>query len=173
MADLSKFKEDPQEQLLSEIQGSRCLMLGSPIETEHMQPMAPQIDDEMIEDGERVIYFYSDNTSDLGRAVLANAGAQVDAVYIDDDYQASLRGSIYPVNNPELVERFWNSTIASWYPENQSDPKMLMLKFVPREAAIWASTGNPLKFAYETAKANMTDTQPDVGEHDIVDVQAA
>jgi hypothetical protein len=31
------------------------------------------------------------------------------------------------------------------------------------DAAIWASTGNPLAFGWEIAKANLQDRAPDVG----------
>jgi general stress protein 26 len=67
-----------------------------------------------------------------------------------------------------LIDRFWNSIVASWYPDGKTDSKMLMLKFVPLTAGVWASTGNPLKFAYETAKANLTDTLPDVGDSKVI-----
>jgi hypothetical protein len=29
---------------------------------------------------------------------------------------------------------------------------------------VWASRGGPLRYAFETAKANLTHTQPDVGD---------
>ena len=172
MASLAKFETEPRTQLLSEIKGARCVMLGSPNESELPQPMAPQIDESMIERaaGDAVIYFFSDNTSDLGKAVLANPGATVTATHIDTDYQAALRGSIREATTPELVERFWNPIAASWYPGGKDDPKLIMLEFRPETAAIWASSGNPLKFLYETAKANLTDTLPDVGKSKVVTV---
>lgn len=173
MADLSKFETEPKLQLLKEIKGARCVMLGSPVASEHMQPMAPQIDKQTVktveEGGDSVIYFFSDNTSDLGKAIMKNPGARVMATHIGSDYQACVEGAIYPVlNDPTLIERFWNPIAASWYPDGKGDPKMLMLKFVPITAAVWASTGNPFKFAYETAKANITDTLPDVGRSKII-----
>ena len=173
MADLSKFESEPRTQLLEELKDARCVMLGSPNPAEHMQPMDPQVDDKSIEDvksgGAPLIYFYSDRTSDLGQAVLAKPGADVEATYNDKDYQASLKGRIFPIqHDEELVDRFWNKMVASWYPDGKQDSKLLMLCFVPDTAAIWASTGNPLKFLYETAKANLTDSQPDVGGHKVL-----
>ncbi|GLQ20808.1 pyridoxamine 5'-phosphate oxidase family protein [Algimonas porphyrae] len=173
MADLSQFETNPQTQLLEEIKGARCVMLGSPNADEHMQPMSPQIDDKSIEDVSQgapsVIYFYSDRTSDLGRAVLAKPGATVRACHIGSDYQACVEGEIYPVEaDTALIERFWNPVVASWYPDGQDDPKMLMLRLDIDNAAVWASTGNPLKFVYETAKANLTDTQPDLGKSKVI-----
>lgn len=173
MADLSKFETEPRIQLLEELKSARCVMLGSPNSSEHMQPMATQIDKQTIETAEQggssAIYFFSDNTSDLGKAVLSDPGATVMATHIGKDYQACIEGTLYPVTDDAApIERFWNPIAASWYPGGKDDPKMLMLKFVPITAGVWASTGNPLKFVYETAKANLTDTLPDVGKSKII-----
>ena len=37
------------------------------------------------------------------------------------------------------------------------------MRFTPRTAAIWASTGSKLVFSWEIAKAITTGEQPDVG----------
>lgn len=173
MADLSKFESEPKAQLLETLKDARCVMLGSPNPAEHMQPMSPQIDDKSIDDlksgGAPLIYFYSDRTSDLGQAVLAKPGGEVEATYIEKDYQASLKGRLFPIQHDSaLIDRFWDSSVASWYPDGKDDAKMLMLCFVPDTAAIWAETGNPLKFLYETAKANLTDSLPNLGDHKVL-----
>ena len=53
MADLSKFETEPRTQLLEELKGVRCVMLGARAYSEHMQPMAPQIDKQTIETAEQ------------------------------------------------------------------------------------------------------------------------
>lgn len=163
MADLKAFKDNPQKQLLEHIQDARCVMLGSPNREEHMQPMAPQLDDDVIDKHPGIIYFFSDKTSDLGRAVLTDNGP-VMMTYMSKDYQACIRGKLYPSVNAEIIERFWSPVISSWYPGGKTDPNILTLRFEMEDAAIWASTGNPIKFFYETTKANLTDTTPDIGE---------
>jgi general stress protein 26 len=157
MPSLSKFESNPQAQLLSEIKKARCIMLGSPNKDEHMQPMTPQVDDE-----EQIIYFYSDRYSDLGKAVI-QAPSFVHLCHIDDDYQACLKGYLETHHESSTVEKFWNPIVGAWYPGGQSDPKLLMLKFTPEHAAVWASDKSTIGFAYEIAKANFTKTMPDVG----------
>jgi general stress protein 26 len=158
MADLKTFNENPQRQLLEEIKGSRCVMLGNPAPGAHMQPMAPQVDADA-----GVIYFYSDNTSDLGKAVL-KGGAIVHMCHMESDYQACVKGSLTATNDRAIIDRFWNPIVDAWYPGGKDDPKMLLLRFDPIDAAIWASDKNPLTFAYEIAKANITDEEPDLGK---------
>lgn len=163
MSDLSDFKKNPQKHLLEQLSDARCVMLGSPNPSEHMQPMSPQLDEDLIENYAGTVYFYSDRSSDLGKAVLANP-SNVMMTYMTKDYQACVAGFLSPVTESGLVERFWSPIVSSWYPGGTTDENMLMLKFEMKDAALWASSGNPLKFLYETAKANLTDTTPDIGE---------
>lgn len=164
MADLKDFQENPQQQLFEALEDARMVMLGSTNPQMHMQPMSPQVDDEIVDSGEHVVYFYSDKTSDLGRTILTRPG-DVHMCLVEKDYQACVHGRLEVADNPALINRFWSPAVAAWYPKGQSDPKMLMLKFTPKNASIWASTGNPLKFAWEITKANMTESMPDIGEH--------
>ncbi|WP_298915149.1 pyridoxamine 5'-phosphate oxidase family protein [uncultured Algimonas sp.] len=167
MTDTETLNTEPQRQFLEQIKNARCVMLGSPDASQQLQPMSPQVDSAMIEDAENgqdaVVYFYSDNTSELGRTVLERPGDHVRLVFMDKDYQVSATGALDVERSPDLVERFWNPIAASWYPSGQDDPKMLMLKFTLDQAQVWASDANFVTFLYETAKANLTDTLPDVG----------
>lgn len=158
MASLKKFEQNPQRQLLEEIKGSRCVMLGSPDSSQHMQPMAPQVDEEA-----GIIYFYSDNTSDLGKTVLNSPGT-VHMCHIDADYQACVKGQLLPHNDKATIDKFWSSMVDAWYPGGKEDPKLMMLKFVPHDAALWASDKSMLGVMFEVAKANMKDEQPDLGK---------
>jgi len=165
MADLDKFDENPQEQLLEELKSARCVMLGTPNHHDtHMQPMSPQVD---VED--QSIYFYSDNTSDLGQAVIESAG-KTHMCHIDDKYQACVSGILAVHPNPETIEKFWNPIVAAWYPGGKTDPKLLMLRFTPIDAAIWASDKSMIGFAYEMAKANLKKQTPDMGEMKVVNL---
>ncbi len=158
MANLKKFEENPQRQLLEEIKGTRCVMLGSPDQDQHMQPMAPQVDEDA-----GIIYFYSDNTSELGKAVLKSP-CIVHMCHIDGDYQACVRGTLHPYQDKSTIDKFWSPMVDAWYPGGKDDPKMLMLKFVPHDAAIWASDKSTIGVMFEVAKANIKDETPDLGK---------
>ena len=159
MASLEKFKTNPQLQLLEQIGDVRCVMLGSTDPADHKQPMSPQVDTNM----DHAVYFYSDKFSELGKAVLTKAG-EVEMVLIDKDYQAVVKGHLSVATDPKLVDKFWSPIVGAWYPDGQTDPKLMMLKFQPRDAAVWASHGNPIRFLFEVAKANLTGTQADMGD---------
>ncbi len=158
MANLKKFDTDPQRQLLTEIKSARCVMLGSPDHDAHMQPMAPQVD---VDGG--IIYFYSDNTSELGSTIQARPGP-VHLCHMDNDYQACVRGMLSPHNDMATIDRFWSPMVDAWYPGGKTDPKLLMLKFEPEHAAVWASDKSTIGFMFEVAKANVTGKTPDMGK---------
>jgi general stress protein 26 len=53
--------------------------------------------------------------------------------------------------------------VSAWYDKGKDDPSLIVLEFTPETAGIWASTDSALRFGWEIAKANLTDSEPDVG----------
>ncbi|MEO0981816.1 MAG: pyridoxamine 5'-phosphate oxidase family protein [Pseudomonadota bacterium] len=157
MADIKQLENNPETQLWEHLKDAKYVMLGSPEPNQHMQPMAPQIDDE---DG--AIWFFANVSSDLVKAVNARPG-DVHMCVTESDYQACLRGSIGEEKSDAKIEQFWSPVVAAWFEGGQSDPDLTLLKFQPKDAAVWASSRNPITFAWEIAKANMKDRTPDVG----------
>lgn len=162
MADLEKLEADPKGQLFEHLADVRAVMLGSPDHTQPMQPMDAQVDAE----GQRV-WFYASRSSDLVRALEAGP-ADVQLCTIEDDYQASVRGTLRERFDETIRDRFWSPTVAAWFEGGKADPNLTLLCFTPKEAAIWAERRNPVRFAYEIAQANIKDHTPDVGERERV-----
>jgi general stress protein 26 len=158
MSNVEKAKTDPIAQLWDEIDGTHVVMLGSPEHSQHMQPMAPQSARE-----EKAIWFFTRASSEIARAA-ANGGI-VHMCLVTDDYQACLDGDLKTTYSREHIERYWSSMVEAWFPGGKDDPEVTMLRFVPRSAEIWASTGSKLIFGWEIAKAITTGEQPDVGHH--------
>jgi general stress protein 26 len=158
MADLKKFDENPQRQLLEQIKDARFVMLGAPTHDTHMQPMTPQVDADADE-----IYFYSDKFSELGKAVMAAPGT-VHMCVMNKDYQACVRGTLTPHNDAATIDKFWGPMAQAWYPGGKTDSKMLMLKFEPHDAEIWASNASMVGVMFEVAKANVTGQMPNLGK---------
>jgi general stress protein 26 len=158
MSNIEKAKSEPASQLWDKIDGTHAVMLGSPDHSQHMQPMAPQTDRET-----GTIWFYTKTTSDIARAA-ANGGT-VHMCLVTDDYQACLDGDLTTVYSRDHIERYWSSIVEAWFSGGKDDPELTMLRFTPRSAAIWASTGSKLVFGWEIAKAITTGEEPDVGYH--------
>ena len=81
----------------------------------------------------------------------------------DQEFQACIGGELREQFDKAKLEQFWNAHIAAWYPDGKDDPELTMLCFEPHDADVWISKAGPVRYAYETAKANATKSVPDVG----------
>jgi general stress protein 26 len=160
MTDLTKTQNEPITQLFDKIGSTHAVMLGLDQTGQKMQPMAPQTDDDR-----NSIWFYAKRNSEIGAAIVQHkhSRARISVVGPDHDYYASLSGVISQETDTRIVDRFWSSVVAAWYDGDKADPNLMMLRFDPTEADIWASSGSVMRFAWEIAKANLNDEEPDVG----------
>lgn len=79
-----------------------------------------------------------------------------------------MSGELREHKDQKIIDKYWSPIVAAWFEEGREDPEVTMIFFVPDEAAIWTSTDSSMKFAWEIAKANETETKPNVGYHDII-----
>lgn len=163
MADTEKLKSQPIAQLWDRLDSAKFVMLGSPRPEDHMQPMAPKVDQE-----EGVVWFYASASSELVEAVNTCRGC-IHMCLADTDYQACIRGSLTEDKRHDVMDRYWSPMVAAWFEGGRTAPDLTLLKFTPYDASIWASTRNPVKLAWEIGKAALQYDTPDVGERESVD----
>ncbi len=89
-----------------------------------------------------------------GRFVIADAKSGL---------YANVEGLLEQVNNKDILDELWNVVASAWFEDDKQDQDVRLLAFTPRKAGAWFSTTSGVKFLYEIAKANLTDTQPDTG----------
>lgn len=158
MADLKVSKTDPKKQLWDEIDDVRAVMLGIPETGQHMQPMSP-----MAAREENRIWFFTRKDTDLARAA-GTGKAHMCLISDDQDYHACVSGTLAISHSQQHIERFWSPVVAAWF-SGKDDPDLTLLELIPDHAAIWASSDSSVRFGWEIAKANLTDSEPDVGYH--------
>lgn len=158
MADLEQARSNPEAQLWQQLEEIHAGMLGVEGSSQHMQPMAPQ-----LERDAKTIWFFSKKSSDLVRAIGTGNRAHFCVIGKDHDYHACLSGTI--VQNPDKakIDQFWSPVVNAWFDGGKDDPDLTLLEMTLYDAAIWASSGSALTFGWEIAKANVTDSDPDVG----------
>lgn len=163
MSDLEAAKSDPEALLWKELGKVHAGMLGVAGSGEHMQPMAHHADPE----GNR-LWFLTKSDTDLFQSVGADSMAHFCVISKPHDFHACLKGRISHHTDHSALEDLWNPMVAAWF-DGKDDPKLRILVIDLQDAAIWASTGSTLAFAWETAKANLTGSMPDVGvRNDVV-----
>lgn len=123
-------------------------------------PMSPSC---APEDG--CIWFLTAHGTDAADA--AKAGS--DIRFAISDTRAGLHGSVEGTleisHDQEKLDEVWNFVAASWYEDGKDDKDLVLARMIPRKAELWLSTQSGAVFLYETLKANLTDTQPDMGRH--------
>jgi general stress protein 26 len=62
-----------------------------------------------------------------------------------------------------IIDRYWNPVLSAWFPEGKDDPHLTILRFDGDDGRVWVSDGGLFKFAFEIAKANISNTAPNVG----------
>lgn len=157
MADLETASREPEAALWDELEQITAGMLVIRGANQLPQPMSHQ-----CERTARRIWFFTDRRTEFFGTLQGKAEAVFTIVSKDRDFHAALEGELREVRDAVKVEKLWNPMIAAWF-EGRDDPNLAMLVFDPNRASIWASTDSTIAFLWETAKANVTDSRPDVG----------
>lgn len=161
MTDLHKTRHEPIQQLFDVLDDTHAVMTGLDKTGHGMQPMAPQIDKDR-----RGIWFFAKRDSEMGAAIAGHGSsrARICVVGPDHDYHACISGAMHEETERSLIDQFWSPPVAAWFEDGKDDENLILLRFDASEADVWASSGSVIRFAWEIAKANMTDEEPDVGE---------
>lgn len=160
MTDTKKAERHPEDLLWEQLDDVRAGMLGVEGSHDHMQPMTHQID---RENGK--LWFFSSRATDLVRQ-LGTKGQMAHFCIISkpQDFHACIAGRLVENKDQEKVDAYWSDVVAAWF-KDKNDPDMTLLEFGLDNAAIWASTRNPVKFAWEIQRSKNSDRMPDVGSH--------
>jgi general stress protein 26 len=157
MSSLKHAKTEPKEQFFKQLRNNHTVMLGLNSNNE-MAPMTAFVDDNKQSEH---IYFFTRNDTQIAKGAGADAHMVVFGKH--DDYHSCVHGRLQEISDAAVVDKFWNPTVAAWYPGGKEDPALTVLEFLPSRAEIWGSTSNSFRFGFEIAKANATGAEPDIG----------
>lgn len=158
VADLDLARDDPAALLWRQLETVRTGMLGLTGLDDHLQPMTHHSDR-----ATGTLWFLTRRDSDLFAALTGARGAHFVLVAPEQDFYACLRGALLEKPDDAMLDAMWNSVSASFFAGGRTDPQIAVLALQLEDAAIWASTGSSLVFAWEVAKANVLDGPPDIG----------
>lgn len=159
MSNAKKARENPEDLFWDEVDDVNACMLGVDGSGQHMQPMSPYCDR-----ANKSIWFFTEKSSDLLKAIGADgAPATFTVVAKDRHFHSCATGLLKENADRQKIEEYWNPIAAAWYEGGKDDPDLTLLQFVLEDASIWASSGNPLAFAWKIAKANLTDETAELG----------
>ena len=154
-----KDKAEVEKRLWAELEHSRFGMLGAaPEGGRHFNPMTAYAEPES-----NTIWFYTSKQTDLARAAEGGAEAMFIVMAKDQDFQACIAGDLKATRDILHRDKYWSPMVAAWFPGGKDDPNLTLLAFKCKDADVWVSDAGALKFGWEIAKANLTQSIPDVG----------
>ncbi|HUO22947.1 MAG TPA: pyridoxamine 5'-phosphate oxidase family protein [Caulobacteraceae bacterium] len=150
--------EHDLERLWHEIHKVRYGMLGLTGSSDHFQPMAAFCEPETAD-----IWFFTRSDTQLAKGCIGGAPAMFIVQSKDQAFHACIGGALEQHRDGERIQKYWNPIVAAWYPAGKDDPLLTLLRFTARDAQVWLSETNPIRFFWEIAKSNVTHHEPDVG----------
>lgn len=77
----------------------------------------------------------------------------------------SVSGTARLVNDPAKKNEFWNPLYKAWFKGGVNDPDLGLVAVTINHAEYWDVKTNTATKIFEMAKASMTGSKPDLGEH--------
>jgi general stress protein 26 len=154
-------RNEVEGKLFRAIENDKIGMLGlMGGEAGHFQPMTAFWEEET-----RTLWFYTYRDTDLYKA--ASDGRPAMFTFVDKSRKiwACLGGELHQHHDPERITKFWNAVVAAWYPRGKDDPELTLLHLKPDGGEVWINERGPLRFAWQVARANLSHTTPDPGQH--------
>jgi len=131
-------------------------------ESMHARPM------QLVQDAyDGTLYFYtSKNAAKIfeireDRDVCLTFSEPKDQIYV------SLSGNAQLSEDKALINRYWNSYIASWFEDGKEDDDLAILKVKINKGEHWNAKKNKMIQLFEIAKAQLMESEtPDLGENE-------
>ena len=110
------------------------------------------------------LWFITARGTDLVEACQSGAEASYIVASGDGKLYARIHGRARVETDQAKIDELWNPIAGAWFEDGKDDPDVRLIRMDLSEAEVWATDGG-LRFLYETAKAHLTGTPPDMGEH--------
>jgi general stress protein 26 len=112
------------------------------------------------------LWFYTDLESEKVMEVARDHDVCVTFADPDSQTYVSLTGVGRAVNDKNLIDKYWNTFVAAWFPEGKDSPNVGMLEVKVQKGEHWDSDSSKMMKSVKTMTAKMKGQQPDLGEHE-------
>ncbi|QYF92969.1 pyridoxamine 5'-phosphate oxidase family protein [Massilia sp. PAMC28688] len=149
-------------ELKSKIKSIRFAMFTTIDEHGHLisRPMTNQ-----ETDAQGNLWFYTSTETDLWENIVAHPEVNLSFSEPADHVYVSISGRAERVVERDKIKAMWNSAVQAWYPHGPDDPHVVLIKVVSDTAEYWDSNASSMVQLFKMAKAVLTGTTPDEGEH--------
>jgi general stress protein 26 len=116
-------------------------------------------------DAEGNLWFFTSTQTDLWDNIAAHPQVNLSFAEPDDSVYVSISGQAERVVDRERIRAMWNPAVQAWFPAGPDDPHAMLVKVVSHTAEYWDSNASTMVQLYKMAKAVLTGTTPEEGDH--------
>jgi general stress protein 26 len=112
------------------------------------------------------LWFFTD--LDSGKAFEVEGDNDVCVSFADpeNNVYVSLTGIGRTTKDKQLIDKYWNGFVATWFPEGKESPNVGMLEIKVEKGEHWDGDTSKMVKTLKMAKAKLKKEQPDIGEHE-------
>lgn len=129
------------------------------------RPMAVQ---DMDEENSVWFFTHTEDSYDKIDEIRGNANVQISMVDLNNQLYYSINGKASVITDQEKIDKYWSIVAQAWFPDGKRDPGLVLLKVDTTRIAWWDSHSSKLKMVYEIAKAIVTESKYNSGEHQAI-----
>jgi general stress protein 26 len=112
-----------------------------------------------------VLWFFMSKSSEPAVDIAQQAGVNVSYADPGHDNYVSIAGSARIVEDPAKKKALWSPLAQAWFSGGVGDPDLALVAVTIEHAEFWDVETNRAVKLYEIAKAAVTGTRPQLGEH--------
>ncbi len=146
--------------LISEIKVGMLVTLDGP------QPRARPM--HLVQDAyDGTLWFYTRRSAEKVFETQADQDVCISFSDQEEGVYVSLSGTARLNDDRALIDKYWNSFVAAWFPDGKDDPDLTLMEIKVEFGEHWKARESKVFQLYEVAKANVKKgTQPDMGENE-------
>lgn len=116
-------------------------------------------------DTDMMLYFFVSKKSELGQRVRADGNVNVNYADPQKDTYVSISGQAMVNEDVKLKKELFSALAKAWFPGGVEDPDLELLQVHIQHAEYWDVKESKTTQLYKMAKAAVTGTPPQMGEH--------
>ncbi|PHR12616.1 MAG: general stress protein [Sphingopyxis sp.] len=111
------------------------------------------------------IWFLTESMSGKVHEIAEDRTSNLTYACPEKETYISITGTSALSRDADKIDDLWGPWAKAWLQCEKDDPKVAAIRFKPQLAEYWSSPSSSLVQAWELAKANISDDQPDMGEN--------
>ena len=111
------------------------------------------------------LWFFTNSHEGKADEISKNPNINLNFADIGDEAYISISGKAKITKDKDLIDKFWNPFVGAWFPEGKESDNVALIEIIVEQAESWDTDKNKMLQLFEIIKANVTDTEPDMGKN--------